>query len=225
MLNFTVRNNQKNIILFITATIIFGGFSLALAAFNERINYQGKLTNSNNVPVADGDYTIKFNLYTTASGGSPIWTENWDGTGGRAKVTIHSGLFSVMLGTYSSLADVDFNQTLYLGVTVESDNEMTPRKEIGAVPAAFEAKKLGGKTWAIPDAIGTTTPNSGAFTTLSSTYSGASTALIVNQSGAGLLVDIQKAPLQNSPLITMAMSASGRRTLEHCWILVWPALH
>jgi len=88
-----------------------------------------------------------------------------------------------MLGTYSSLADVDFNQTLYLGVTVESDNEMTPRKEIGAVPAAFEAKKLGGKTWAIPDAIGTTTPNSGAFTTLSSTYSGASTALIVNQSG------------------------------------------
>jgi len=150
MLNFTVRNNQKNIILFITATIIFGGFSLALAAFNERINYQGKLTNSNNVPVADGDYTIKFNLYTTASGGSPIWTENWDGTGGRAKVTIHSGLFSVMLGTYSSLADVDFNQTLYLGVTVESDNEMTPRKEIGAVPAAFEAKNWAAKRGRYP---------------------------------------------------------------------------
>jgi len=92
MLNFTVRNNQKYY-SFHNCDNNFGGFSLALAAFNERINYQGKLTNSNNVPVADGDYTIKFNLYTTASGGSPIWTENWDGTGGRAKVTIPFGAF------------------------------------------------------------------------------------------------------------------------------------
>src|SRR5690606_36779360 len=39
---------------------------------------------------------------------------------------------------------VDFNQTLYLGVTIESDSEMTPRKKLGAVPAAFEAQQLAG---------------------------------------------------------------------------------
>jgi len=63
---------------------------------------------------------------------------------------------------------------------------------IGAVPSAFEAKQLDGYTWAVLGALGTTTPSTGAFATLSSTYCGASPALTVNQSGAGVLADIQK---------------------------------
>jgi hypothetical protein len=81
-----------------------------------------------------------FRLYTVASGGSNVWSET-------QSVTVQNGLFSVMLGTSTSLSGVDFNQTLYLGVTIESDDEMTPRKILGAVPAAFEAgnsQTLGG---------------------------------------------------------------------------------
>src|SRR6056297_1551134 len=90
-------------------------------SFNQEINYQGKLTASTSVPVADGAYSMQFRLYTAASGGSNIWSETQD-------VTVTSGLFSVMLGSSTSLSGVDFNQTLYLGVNIESDGEMTPRK-------------------------------------------------------------------------------------------------
>jgi hypothetical protein len=115
--------------------------STAHAAINKEINYQGKLANSSDDIVADGTYAMEFNLYTASSGGSPIWTETL--TGGN-EVQVTNGLFSVLLGQVSSLAAVDFNQTLYLGVNIEGDGEMTPRKKIGAVPAAFVADTLDG---------------------------------------------------------------------------------
>ncbi len=113
----------------------------AYAAPNYQINYQGKLTDSAGTAVADGTYQIVFKLYTASSGGTAIWTETYSGAN---KITVTSGLFSTMLGSLTSLSSVDFNQTLYLGVTVESDSEMTPRKILGAVPAAFQADKLDG---------------------------------------------------------------------------------
>ena len=109
----------------------------AYAAPNYQINYQGKLADSSGTAVADGSYSIVFNLYTASSGGTAIWTESHTGAN---KVSVTSGLFSTMLGSITSLSSVDFNQTLYLGVTVESDSEMTPRKILGAVPAAFQAR-------------------------------------------------------------------------------------
>lgn len=109
----------------------------ALAAPNLEVNYQGKLTDSAGSAVADGDYDMEFNLYTVPTGGTAIWTESRTGAD---QVSTISGLFSVMLGDVTSLASVDFNQTLYLGVTVGADSEMTPRKIIGTVPAAFVAE-------------------------------------------------------------------------------------
>jgi hypothetical protein len=100
--------------------------------FNQEINYQGKLADNLGSTVADGSYSIEFRLYTVASGGTDIWNET-------QSVTVTNGLFSVMLGSSTSLSSVDFAQTLYLGVEIEADGEMTPRKILGAVPAAFEA--------------------------------------------------------------------------------------
>jgi hypothetical protein len=100
--------------------------------FNQQINYQGKLTTPASVAVADGSYSMVFRLYTVATGGSNIWSET-------QSVTVTDGLFSVMLGTSTSLTGVDFSQPLYLGVNIDADGEMTPRKILGAVPAAFEA--------------------------------------------------------------------------------------
>jgi len=134
--------NARYFILIAVWATFFGGvlFSLSTpstsAAFNPEINYQGKLTNASNVAVSNGTYEIEFNLYTQPTGGSPVWTETLDGAD---EVTVTNGLFSVMLGSTTALTGVDFNQTLYLGVTVESDLEMTPRKILGTVPAAFEA--------------------------------------------------------------------------------------
>src|SRR3989344_5475014 len=136
----------KKIVIALTALAIVVMFScarfpVAQAAINKKINYQGKLANSSNVAGADGTYAMEFKLYTQLSGGSAIWTETLAGAN---EVQVTNGLFSVMLGGVTTLVDVDFNQTLYLGVNIESDGEMTPRKIIGAVPSAFVSDTLDG---------------------------------------------------------------------------------
>ncbi|MBP9855823.1 MAG: tail fiber domain-containing protein [Candidatus Pacebacteria bacterium] len=154
------------------------------AAPNYQINYQGKLHDSAGDPVTNGDYDIVFNLYTASSGGSPIWTESHTGAN---DVTTADGLFSVMLGSITSIASVNFNQTLYLGVTVEADSEMTPRKVLGTVPSAFEADKLDGLTSA--DFISTSTtalPNVWSASGLGSVGSStATTTFLGNLAAAG----------------------------------------
>jgi hypothetical protein len=105
------------------------------------INYQGKLADSTSIAVANGTYQMEFTLYDAPTGGTTLWSEVR--TGGD-EVTVTDGLFSVMLGEVTPLTSVDFNQTLYLGVEIESDGEMTPRKVLGTVPAAFQAYELGG---------------------------------------------------------------------------------
>ena len=89
------------------------------ASFNKQINYQGKLTNSSNAAVADGVYHMTFRLYTspTAATTTNIWEEDRSTELGD-RVTVTNGLFSVMLGSSTPLTDVNFNQTLYLGVEI-----------------------------------------------------------------------------------------------------------
>ena len=106
------------------------------------------MTDTSDEVVADGNYNMVFKLYTAASGGTAIWTEVWDGNSTR--VTVADGLFSILLGSVSTstlLSSVNLNQSsLFLGVTVGTDSEMTPRRRLGSVPSAFEANKLGGLT-------------------------------------------------------------------------------
>lgn len=131
-------------------TIVFAGFVFLFlfgfpsdAAINKQINYQGKLTDSDGVSVADGNYDIVFKIYDASSGGNTLWTGNYTAANGNP-VTTSRGIFSVMLGsgTGNSL-DLDFSSdTYYLGVKVGSDLEMTPRKRIGAVPQAYNSSNV-----------------------------------------------------------------------------------
>src|SRR3989344_7423463 len=61
--------------LFIILLLLLSPFANVSAAINKQVNYQGKLTNSAGVAVADGTYNMEFNLYTVDSGGVAIWTE------------------------------------------------------------------------------------------------------------------------------------------------------
>ncbi|MBX4189076.1 hypothetical protein KW785_00590 [Candidatus Parcubacteria bacterium] len=157
------------------------------ASFNPEINYQGRLTDTSNTPVADDSYNMRFKLYTTSTGGAPIWTET-DSLSDT--VTVSSGLFSLMLGSTTALSGVDFNQTLYLSVEIGGtstvpvwDGEMSPRKVLGAVPAAFVSDTLDGLD-------STQFVRSDATSTIASSSS--QTLLTINQTGTGNLLDIQK---------------------------------
>lgn len=159
------------------------------AAFNGEINYQGKLTDTSNIAVPDGNYNMWFWLSTSptaaTSSASTVWSEQLTGAD---RVQVSNGLFSVMLGSTTDFTGVDFNQTLYLGVEIGAsttvpdwDGEMSPRKILGAVPAAFEAGQL--------DGIDSTQfLRSDEPDTVAS--SSASTLLTITQSGAGDILNL-----------------------------------
>ena len=144
-LNMSKKKTMSIVLIIAVFISIFSSFAsnTFAAVFNKQINYQGKLTTSAYVAVPNGTYNMEFKLYD--SGYNPIWTETR--TGGN-KVQVTNGLFSVMLGEVNSLSGIDFNQLLYLGVNIGGtastpawDGEMSPRKKLGAVPAAVEADK------------------------------------------------------------------------------------
>ncbi|MFA5124683.1 MAG: tail fiber domain-containing protein [Patescibacteria group bacterium] len=119
---------------------LFFVVSQANASFNQQINYQGKLTDHSDSPVADGDYDMVFRLCADSSCSSVLWTETRTGAD---QVAVANGLFSVMLGSVTSLSSVDFNQDIYLEVAVDGET-LTPRKRLGAVPNALNTLEFDG---------------------------------------------------------------------------------
>jgi len=112
-----------------------------LAAVPQLINYQGYLTDASGQPVPNGSYQIIFRIY-----GSPAGTDiYWDN--GHRSITITNGNFSYLLGSHVPLPEGLFNPTLipgsdtirYLGITVGTDPEISPRTRLVTTPYAFRA--------------------------------------------------------------------------------------
>jgi len=101
------------------------------------IAYQGRLADSAGAPLTD-TFSMSFRLYAAASGGAPLWEEQWTGSNG---VKVSDGLFNVMLGSLAAIpqAVVTGHDQLFLGITVGTDNEMSPRVQLGSVPYATQA--------------------------------------------------------------------------------------
>jgi hypothetical protein len=117
-----------------------GAFPLpaATATSTSIIAYQGRLVNAAGQPITSKQI-MKFRIYDTATGNldNPLWTETWTG---ETSINVVDGLFNVMLGTYTpGLASVIQSHTeLYLGITVGSDNEMSPRVQLGSAPYGMQ---------------------------------------------------------------------------------------
>jgi hypothetical protein len=103
------------------------------------LSYQGYLTDAAGNPL-DGYVDIVFRLYDQPEGGASLWTEAR--TGANA-VPLRNGLFELTLGSLTPIpADLYDRGSLYLGVQVGNDPEMTPRELIGAVPMAALAQAV-----------------------------------------------------------------------------------
>lgn len=101
------------------------------------IAYQGRLADSSGNPVT-ATVPMVFRLYNLATGGTPLWEEVWTGSN---SVQVSDGLFNVMLGSLFSIPQsiVTGNSNLWLGITVNADDEMQPRVQLGSVPFAVQA--------------------------------------------------------------------------------------
>src|SRR3989344_4033679 len=223
---YKLFSKTVSIVLILATVLTSPGFLPALgitifepdavfAAFNDEINYQGKLTNASNVAVADGTYHMRFALYTVVSGGSAIWSEDRSTAAGD-RITVTNGLFSVMLGSSTALTSIDFNQTLYLGVEVGGsagtptwDGEMSPRKILGAVPAAFVAKNLDGGTI---DNITRATTTSATTTNLFSTTASSTNLYSTNTNTGTLLAG--RSTTTNATTTSLAISSIASSLLK-----------
>jgi len=127
--------------------------SYAASGINTQINYQARLMDSSEFPVADGTYSVKFSLYDAPTGGTRLWTATGTtATPTALDISVSNGLFTVLLGDESttggsqnSLGSVNWDtDNVYLGVTIGADTEMTPRKRLSAAPQAFNSRQLQG---------------------------------------------------------------------------------
>jgi len=126
----------KLLTLFIFASLLLCLLLLssAFAQIPHLINYQGKLTDTNGNPVADGNYSITFRIYDAAGGGTLLWEET-------QSILVQKGLFSCLLGGVTNL-DLAFDKPYWLAIKVGSDAEMTPRQQIASVGYAIRAEKV-----------------------------------------------------------------------------------
>ncbi|MEK7478209.1 MAG: hypothetical protein AAB645_02485, partial [Patescibacteria group bacterium] len=204
----------SNPFLPITATV-------SAASFTQLINYQAKLTNSSSIAVADGNYNLEFKIYDSLTGGNTLWTETRTSAN---RVAASMGVFSVMLGDVTPINSLDFNQPLYLGVNVGGtgtipiwDGEMTPRKRIGAVPAAFEADKIDGID------SGQLVRNDSTSTIATSS---ANTVLVINQTGAGNVLDVKSGGTSVFQVLNSGTASSSSLLVSNSFTLptTWTGL-
>ena len=139
------------------ALLLFLLFAVAQPAFAQTplegapklIDYQGLALDANGAvlaPTTPTNFTMKFRLYSTQSGGSPIWSES-------QTVTVDKGQFSVRLGQgiiisgepRPSLETVYTGKDRYLGLTIvippQAEAEITPRLAFLSTPFAFVAER------------------------------------------------------------------------------------
>ncbi len=88
---------------------------------------QGRLTNSGGIPL-NGVYTITFRIYDTSSDVTPLCTDPDPG------ISVVNGLFK---SNMDNCSDYITGDSVYLGVEVNSDGEMSPRESIRPVPYAI----------------------------------------------------------------------------------------
>lgn len=114
---------------------IFFLASVSSADVPHMINYQGKLTTAEGGCV-DTAVQMTFSIYLDSIGIDPLWTES------QPSVRVKEGVFNVLLGSVDSIPESVFTGDIrYLGVKVEDDLEMTPRKAIVSVGYAYRASE------------------------------------------------------------------------------------
>lgn len=95
------------------------------------ITYQGVLTDDSGTLI-NGNQSITFSLYDSATDGNQLWTENHD------PVAVNNGLFQVELGSQTEFGVLNFAQNMWLQINVGA-TPLTPRVKFNASGYALAA--------------------------------------------------------------------------------------
>lgn len=117
--------------LFILAVLIMNLSAISHAQIPRRITYQGVLS-ENGTPV-NSTKSITFRIYDVSSGGSALWGPETH------QVSVSQGLFTVILGSLSSMDALAFDKTYYLSIDI-GGTEIT-RVQLTSVGYAISSLK------------------------------------------------------------------------------------
>lgn len=107
--------------------------SSATAAVPRLLSYQGILADAAGVPL-EGTHTLVFTVYRDSLETVPVlWTES------HGHVTVHEGLFNVILGRFTPITDSLFSAQRWLTIRVDGGAEMAPRLRLTASAYALRA--------------------------------------------------------------------------------------
>ncbi len=112
------------------------------ATVGTAFTYQGQLK-QNGSPV-NGSVSLSFKLYSTPTGGSPLGTVN-------QSLNLANGLFTTQLDFGASTSSAFDGSERWLGISIASDPELTPRQPLTAVPYALYSSG----NWGLSGNVGT----------------------------------------------------------------------
>jgi len=98
-----------------------------ILAIPQTLNLHGKLTDDDG-DILSGNYNMTFNIYDVSTGGSSLWNAT------NQTISVGSdGIYHFIL----TGVNLTFAEQYYLGITVRSDSEMTPRINLTSTPYSF----------------------------------------------------------------------------------------
>ncbi len=107
------------ILLIFFPTFLFAGT-------RDTLVYQGLVVDLDGNAL-NGDFTVRFRLYETESGDEMVWEESQG-------LLFEDGMFVANLGEVTPFpTDLFAHGSLYLGIRIEDDSEMTPRTPLHSV--------------------------------------------------------------------------------------------
>ena len=119
---------------FFSLFLVVFAVQIARANAPQTMSYQGVLKDGSGQPVADGNYSLSFAIYTT--GGSQLWTET------HSTVATSAGVFSVILGSQGTPLNLAFDQAYELGITVGGNPELSPRMPLASAPYSLNTRGI-----------------------------------------------------------------------------------
>ncbi|HYH57079.1 MAG TPA: hypothetical protein VD772_10730, partial [Anseongella sp.] len=155
--------------------------SSALAQVPREISYQGVLARPNGTPVQNDTYSLTIKLYSQADGGTALFTETHS-------VQTERGVFNIRIGgvtTGGIPTSIRFDQPYYLGLTVNTDPELTPRTKFTASPYAFTAVFADSARNVVQNAIGSENLKDGSVTLNKLNATGSTPGQFLSSTGAG----------------------------------------
>lgn len=129
MLSYTKSHLTWKSLISVICTTFLLSINIFSQALPHEISYQGILKNTSGAIVANGDYTLTFKLYETESGGTDIWTET-------KLINVTDGIITTKLGSINPIV-LPFDKTYWLGITIGTDAELSPRTKLSTVPYSY----------------------------------------------------------------------------------------